>query len=171
MGNEVVVTEATIIERVEAGRPLERPAVPFREIAAWVLISVIWYGIIRFAVVGMFALPWLVLPKTVGTANTWMWLGTPAAVAVAAFLTLQTNVRNRELHRVMMFVVLASALILHIDLGVGNPFVEGASGASRLAAWVFQASAVAAGTAAGLAVVKRRRSAAARGPRALTAPM
>jgi hypothetical protein len=167
MGNQVVVTEATIIERVEAGRPLEKMGVPLGEMALWTFISILWFGIIRFVVVGAVAIPWVVLPKTAATANSWMLLGTPAAVSVAAFLTLQTNVRNRDLHRAMTFVVIASAVVFHINLGVGNPFVENASGGANAIAWVFQAAAVAAGTGAGLAVVRRRRVRAARGPRAL----
>jgi hypothetical protein len=128
----------------------------FTEILLWTVISVIWFALVRFIVVAAFSLPWWLHAKTITAAYAWLWAGTPAAVAFAAFLTIQTNIRNRELHQVMTYVIGVTAVWPHINLSVGNAHMAELGGA-LVAAWIAQAAAVAVGVAAGLALVKRRR--------------
>jgi hypothetical protein len=158
MGDGVIVTEARIVERVQAGAPVERAGMGVGEGITWTFVSILWYAIIRFAIVGFLALVWLGAPRTPEAALAWMWVGTPAACTLAAFLTLQTNTNNGALHRIQTIVVFASALIFHINLGIGSPFVSAASGSEWAIAWLFQAVAVLAGAGIGLVVVKRRRA-------------
>lgn len=169
MSDDVVVTEARIIERVEAGKPLARERMGLPEMLLWTVISVALYTVVRLIVVGAFSLPWLVSQPTPLGASLWMILGTPAAMAAAAFLTLQTNTKNRELHTMTTFVVFASAIVFHMNLAFGNPFVAQAPTATWVFAWAAQAVAVVAGGLVGLAVVKRRRAKREEGQRALPA--
>jgi hypothetical protein len=166
MDNEVIVTDATIIQRVSPDRPAGRAGMGASEMLMWVVISVVWFVLLRFLVVGAFALPWLLTSPTPSAAQFWMVIGTPMAVAVAAFVTLQTNMRNRELHAVLTAVVVISAVLFHINLSLGNPSMASlASTGTGVVAWLMQALGVIAGALAGQANVKRRRArAAARQP-------
>lgn len=158
MSDDMVVTDARIIERVEAGKPLAAVRMRLPEVVLWTVIATALYGVVRVIVAGAFALPWLAAPPTPAAASLWMLLGTPAAMAVAAFLTMQTNTRNRELHTMTTFVVFASAVVFHLNLAIGNAYLAQAATATWVFAWAFQAVAVVAGGLAGMAVVRLRRA-------------
>jgi hypothetical protein len=124
---------------------------------AYALVALLWYLVIRFAIVAAFSLPWAVLSGP-ATAGVWLLIVQPFAVGVAAFLTMQTNIRNFALHRVMMGVILVTAVIGQLHLPTGNPHVALASDGARIAAFFIQAAMVAAFTWLSLKLVKRRRA-------------
>ena len=156
--DKVVVTEARIIERVEEGERIEAPRMRLPEMLMWLGISLLWYAVIRVLVTLAVGLPWVVSAKTPEAAASWMMLGLPVAATIGAFLTLQTHTRNRELYTVMTLVVLLSALVFHIDYGLGNPFVARANASARNLAYFLQLVAVLVGAGTSLAVVRWRRS-------------
>jgi fucose 4-O-acetylase-like acetyltransferase len=159
MSDDVIITDARIIERVEAGRGAEKPRMGFGEMVLWAVLSAAWYAVVRLMIVGLFSLPWLIGGgKSTAAAASWMLLGTPIAVGLAAFLTMQTNTRNRELHFVMTCVIFASALLFHINLTLGNPSVTDLPGGTKAMGWFLQTALTAAGAGAGMVLVRRRRA-------------
>lgn len=158
MSDEVIVTDATIVERVAAGSRVRRVGMRLPEILLWTVISVFWYGLIRLVVVGIAGVFFARMGANADAAGAWLLFGTPLACFVAAFLTLQTNTRNRELHTVMTIVVLASAVVFHTNPDLGNQFVAGADAGVWVVAWLLQALAVAAGAGLSILAVRARRA-------------
>ena len=157
MSDDVIVTDATIIERVHEGQKPEARTMRFPEMLLWALISILEYAVIRAVVVIVFSVPWLGSTSS-GAAAGWLWLGTPLGVAVAAFLTLQTNVRNRQLHFVLTVVVFLSAVFFHINPTLGNPYIVNPPSGAMPIAWFLQAVAVLVGGGLGRLMVRRRRA-------------
>jgi hypothetical protein len=124
---------------------------------AHAVVALLWYLVIRFVVVAAFSLPWTLL-KGPAAAGVWLLIVQPFAVGVAAFLTLQTNVRNLPLHRVMMGVILVTAVVGQLHLATANTFVAQASDGARIAGFVAQAVMVVAFTWLSMKVVARRRA-------------
>jgi hypothetical protein len=125
----------------------------------YALVSVAWYAIIRFAVVGPISLLWVLFPGP-AAAGAWLLVVEPFAVAVATVLTLQTNIRNLKLHRVMAVMVVVSTILpmAQIHLATPNVDVAHASDGARIAAYFVQVLAVLVATWVALRVVKGRRA-------------
>ncbi len=113
------------------------------------LVAIVWYALIRMAVLALFALAWQVMPRTQTGAALWMLFVQPIGLALGAYLTLLTNVRNRPFHTVLTVVVFASVLVGHISWPVGNPFIPHAQDGLRITAYVVQGLFVGIGAAVG----------------------
>lgn len=125
----------------------------------YAVLSVLWFLIIRTIVVAAFSLPWLFM-TTPGAAGLWLWGAQPIAAGIAAFLTLQTNIRNRALHRVLTVIVFIMAAVpgWQARIATANPYVAQTSDTVKITAYFMQLLMVVAFAAVGLVVVKRRRA-------------
>lgn len=117
----------------------------FAGVLVYVVVAIIWYSVIRVAVLAGWALPWVFAPKTQTAAAMWMLFFEPIGLAIGAYLTMRTNVRNRPFHRVLTWVVFASIVLGHITFPIGNPYVARALPGLSATAWAFQAAFVALG--------------------------
>jgi hypothetical protein len=132
--------------------------------AVWGILAILWHDILRTGVVWAFSIPWILMQGPFA-AGLWRLVVQPLAAAVAAFLTLQTNIRNEVFHRALVVVVLASAilpagvpLLGQASVATANPYVAQAVDLARVASYAIQALAVIGSSGLSLLVVKRRRA-------------
>jgi hypothetical protein len=144
---EAVTVDATVMPHEKAVSGRQRAL----GMIAYGVLAIVWYIVIRWVVVALFALPFALLPKTAGTAATWMLFVQPIGLGVGAYLTMLTNRRNRPFHTAIAVIVFASVFIGHITLGVGNDFIPRASDGLRVTAWFSQALFVLVGASVGFA--------------------
>jgi hypothetical protein len=138
--------EATVVDAA----PREASDVRrFLGVVTYGIVAIVWYGLIRVAVLAAFALVWMLMPRSQTGAAAWMLFAQPIGLAVGAYVTLLTNVRNRPFHLALTVIVFASAVVGHIAWPVGNPYVQQAADGLRITAWFFQAIFVALGAALG----------------------
>lgn len=170
MDDQVVITEARIVERVEAGSEPAPVRMPFSEVLFWAAVAAAWFSLVRFVMLAGTALPWLAAADTLGAARSWLMLGVPFAVAVSAFLALQVGTRDRKIHTMLCLGVLLTAMVWHVNPGLGNPFAEQLGGVTRVTAWAVQSVAGLLGVLAARKVVRARRARRAKAPSALPEP-
>lgn len=125
-------------------------------VIGYAIVSAIWFGIIRAAVVGIPSLLGVIFTGPFA-AGVWLLIVEPILVAVSAFLTLQTNIRNLRLHRVMSVVILAMTVLWPLHFATPNPYVAQAIDTAQIAAYLIQVVAVFVASWVGLRVVRARR--------------
>lgn len=121
----------------------------FLGVVTYVVVASIWYFFLRVAILAAWSLPWWFAPKVPAAAASWMLIFEPIGLAIGAYYTMRTNVRNRPFHRVLAFVVFASIVWPHITWAIGNPYVARATQGLEWTAWLFQAGFVALGATLG----------------------
>ena len=148
---DIVSVEAEVMPAVE--RPVSDSR-RFMGMLTYGVVSIMWYFIVRVAILGVWSLPWWLAPKTPTAAALWMLFFEPIGLAIGAYATMLTNTRNRPFHTAITVIVFASIFFGHITWGIANPYTARAVEGLRATAWVFQAVFIAIGAAIGFAKTK-----------------